>query len=465
VLARAASADGGLAVEARAAWGGVARAGAWTEVAVAVVSDVGGPARAAADGGAGTVAAAAMLDADAPATLRVPVRVDERGAIDVALDGPAGVWEGAVAVRVAAPDAAVVAHPAGLALDPPAGALAVGITAGDVPERARSFAAVDVVVLDATLSARLAPAARAAVDAHVAGCGRLVGVALPEAERARLHAGAGCGGAFVAFAADGAAAAGAAERLLARRAPPAALAPEAVAGARPSAAARPLAAFFALYAAALGLGAIAVRRVALLVALPIGGTALLALAVAGAAPRVTAVAVAEGESDAPSARVRVRIVLDGVGRATAAVAVPSALAPFDAAAPAVVEVGAHGADAVVALPLGGRRVLDAAGVVPWEPPVRLVAAADGPRATGRRAGGAGWLVWRRRIVALPALAPGETWRPADAGPPPAAVPPWLDALRRVEDGPLVVLPGGPPALARLGGTTPIAVTVIRPEAR
>jgi hypothetical protein len=460
-----------LRVDVAPAWDGVVRPGGWTELAVRVVSDVGGEVRVDSSEGALHSATLGRVEAGVAAVLRLPVRVGTSDRIAVVVRGPGEVRRRVpVTLRLLAPDERVVARAGGAVRRPGHRVVALGTDAASLPSTARAFDTVDVLVLDVAMLAGLEGPQLRALEGHLGRCGRVVLVDAPGPAIGRARDRAGCDGAFVEAVHDGAAVDDAVARLLAHPAPRlpdggrlAALLP----GARRPGAARSLAGFFAGYGAALVLGAVAIRRAWLFPALPLAATALLVAALRNARPEVTLATWTETTSGAATARFAAVLAVDGMAPRALAIDVPPALGvpdPVGDPGTTLALTASAGSDTRVAVrtALLSEHRLELAGTLDWTAPLAVEAAAGTPRVvnTGPVRSRPGFLVHDGDVFRLPALDPGAAWNPAPEAVPDPALPADLTAALGPDVHLLALLPGTPGPILEAGTTAAAAGWIV-----
>jgi len=469
---------GELRVDVVPAFDGVVRAGGWTELAVRVVSDIGGDVQVESSAGALHSGTAGRVEARVPAVFRLPVRVGSEDRLGVAVRGPGGARRRVpVSLRLLTAGEHVVARAGGaLRLDAP-GLVAVRTDAAGLPAAARAFELVDVLVLDVAMLGGLEGLQLEALESHLGQCGRVLLVDAPEPALRRARERAGCGGAFVEAVGNGKAVGDAVERLLARPAPvlpdPRRLAALLPGDGRP-AAARPLVGFFLGYGGALALAIVTIRRAWLLLALPVAATVLMLVALGSARPGVTLGSWTEATSGAATARFAALLRIDGIAPRSVAVEVPRALGlpdPLGEDAGTTLRLTAGdfaGTRLDVRTALLSEHDLHLHGTLDWTAPLAVEIGPAGPRVENRARARSrpGYLVWRGEVFALPALDPAAAWSPPTSEPlPHAALPPvfrgWAGngpALGR--EPAFVLLPGTPEPMLGIGTTAAAAGWIV-----
>jgi len=453
------------------AWEGAVRAGRGAEVGVRLRAARAGHYRVALRAGPGPARAVAEITL-APAqrrTLWIPYRAaGARVRIDVA--GPAGTRAragqrlahvGAARPLVALAESAGSVH-AGVAIALPDEAQILRAPPSSLPRTAAAYDLADVLVLDAGGLRALAPAQAAALERHLARCGRVVLVAVPAPARARLRAAAGCGATLLAHS-DGPAAIGARVADLLARAPPPLPDARTLARLSPAADTARLPAALVVFLAGYGLlfAALALARVRpelpLLAAAAASAIALAAWS--GREPLTAAVLWSETHSGARAGRYVALVEVRGRGRGEAALAFPPDALPAGEAGGALPRTlpGGGAGHARVRLPafLLSRSTLSLAGGYAGRPPLEIVDGARGPlvRNPAARASEPAVLLWRGRSYRVPAVAAGGAWRPDSAAgteAPPRSASERL-AARRSPDAPALLLAHTPAPLSGVPG--------------
>jgi hypothetical protein len=315
------------------------------------------------------------------------------------------------------------------------------VAAQSLPRTAAGYGAIAAIVLAGDTLQRLAPDQRDALRAHVATCGRVLMPSAADATAAELAALSACGDRFVSSAADPATLATA---LAARLAPLPTYEQLLPLDSEPpqlwSLVVWLFAGYLVLLAAlAVPRGAAGARGTALLLAAPVLTALLMLAAWWQNAPERRAILWAEQESGAATARYRLLYGVHSRGTTQLALEVPAGLGLPEPLFEQHAEVDhADGATRLVLEPrLLSRASFGFGGTFAHEARFALERDADGPRVTYRGAGvsAPAVLVRGSRYYAVPALASGESWRPAADAPAlprpglPAAFPPrGTDAL-------------------------------------
>jgi len=441
-----------LRLDPKAAWSGVARSGAWTELHVGVVSEYGGELVLEARAAEVTSRLSGRVEALVPASFRLPAWVDRSGSIEVRAYGPEAVVERAeILVRRTGLERRVIATASQQFIESAEGSIVVAVEPSTLPSFGRAYEWIDLLVLDAPVLTQLAlPQVRALAE-HLGACGRAILLGLSEVDQARWREVAGCGGEFLRMEesedsirellSDGPV-----EPSRAGFLPP------------PSSprhpAQRPLEIFFLLYVLALVAGLFSVRTVGGLAAIPMAASAILVAGLWLSPPRAYFLAQVEAVEGAEVARFSMLLRIDGFAPGLARVEIPRFLGLPDPSADASLEIHLKADEAttlVAEVPtyLLSRRFLSLAGAMPWRAPVEFELDGADVRVTnaGSTPLAAGYLVLGERVVALPELEPGEVFAAHDVHPVPsdalASLPPSLLATPRT---PSVLLAEVPPPL-------------------
>ena len=323
-LAQAQAPSSPLDLTASAAWAGWSRPDRPTEVDVRLAA--GQPARVVLEVVAGrqTVATELALQPGQPARVRMPVAAAESITARARAADGREVAQTVEIRRSASPLLGVVLAGGGtLAL---AGFHAVALGAADLPRLATAYAAIDALVLDASLLTALDARQTAALLGHAAACGRMVVLHADAPVRQLLAGGGGCGRHALMWAASPDEARQALTDALSHRLPePVALGaigelrqPDLAIWTR-------VAVAVAIYFAAAALVLLFVRKAAGLVLLPVLATAAMGLLLWAQEPVSQLLVWGEGGSGAPQARYQAWQQVQGVARGSVRVSIPPAL--------------------------------------------------------------------------------------------------------------------------------------------
>jgi hypothetical protein len=408
------------------AWDGWMQAGATTELGITLVARRGGAVTVTVSTLAARVQTSAELEPDQPLVLWLPLRPAADGLPRIEIRPADGEpWRQELTslqprtsplVAVVQTDRETVA-----AIDMPDGveALLVRPSLASLPRTPQAYGAIAMLVLDVAALAGLETAQRAALQAYLAACGRLLASGSPEQVTA-LRQQAGCQGRFVRALEPGESGGPLLRELL--REPPPAL--PGVAGLRELQAGDRtelwpgLILFWSAYGISLLLLMYWVRQPVWLLSAP-GLATVLALAVWGqGGVESRLVSWAEITSGDTVARYVALLQLTGAGRGEAAVTLSSHFGlPLPLTAPQTVTLEQVPRPSAATLRLTTRLLAEQsfwlAGAVGLPPPLTLVLTRTGPSVRNERDVVAigGVLGWEGRRYTVPPLAPGEHWSP------------------------------------------------------
>jgi hypothetical protein len=439
--ANAAPAD--VAVRITPAWDGLVRPGATTEVVVSLSAAQATTVALTAKSEGLELVQRATLAAQSQLETALLLRPRSGGATLEIAERGAPASARAIALRVTS--RSIVA--AGSAAVPPERTWEdvelVRPASASWPHHAEAYSGVAEVIVDEAHVLALDSGQRAALASYAAGCGRLLYTgadALPADLRG------GCGGAFArAVGADDVLTAAAA---LLAQAPPALPTGAALLALvhTPAAHTAPIAALLCAYGGVLAWLAHSVRRLVVVLAVPLLAALLALLTVPAVPPRFDRMVWLDTQSGDASARAMLVTAVTGRARGREALAEPG---------------GWQLPEAIDGTPLSiddaGRMVLDtgllsrevhvARGVVPAPAGLQVVLEAAGPRVinAGASASLPAVLSWRGERHAVPALAPGADWKPQQATPWPDVADERLLRERSPADGAALLVPARPDA--------------------
>lgn len=422
-----------LTVDPVPAWAGHARHGAVTEVGVRLLAALAGPVEITLRSTRSSVTTTLDLAPAVAQTVYLPARVGDepRLAIEVHARGQPPLRRAVDLHPLEAATAAVAVAaggtlPGAADLADGADSVAFPVDAASLPRLPQSYAWIDALVLDERALAELDDRQREALGRYLAGCGQLALADRSGAALDGLRARAGCGGRRVGSmappAADGAAS-GADDDRADPRPEDLRHGLEAVsAAAGEGAAATELGAYFAAYGLVLALAAWVARRPAWLLATPVAAAAVGLAVWSQAAPTSRVTSWGELDGGDPAARFAALVRLAGHGPGHHAVRLPAhfglPLATRDQDRVALrLSAGGPEAQLEVETRLLSEHAFVVSGtfLVDNAPALRLAAGGAEVVNPGDRPTAPALLAWQSRRHEVPALAPGEQWRPPAEG--------------------------------------------------
>lgn len=413
-----------LSVDVAPAWEGRWRAGATTELTVRLLSDEGGRAMISLPAHHPPIRATRELRPGEPAYLYLPVRLAGQTLV---VEGRLGDGE---PVRVDVqfetmndrPVIAVLSKPVpGTTSSHPVSAFYPSASA--LPRSADAYEVTDVLVLERTAIETFDAQQLAALRGHVAGCGRVVLVAVEPALARSLSQVAGCSGHQLAqvrspqeLEASIAALESATPPALPGEAALRALSVEMPSADRPE---LPLAAFCLFYFVSVLIVARTARHPARLLALPSAAAALAVAVWSGGTPERRVVSWAEMEDGSAVARFTALLSIDGRGLTEAVSALPPEVGmPLPGRQAAGLKFHYDGrAPGALTLThptrLLSRHLALLKGSTSVRSNLRLAHADSMPSVTnaGTEPTPAGWLAWAGGRYRVPPLMPGARWQP------------------------------------------------------
>ncbi|GMQ87100.1 MAG: hypothetical protein BMS9Abin08_0298 [Gammaproteobacteria bacterium] len=430
-VVRAAAAEPSLTLDLQAAWDGLMRPGAASEISVRMLAGQGGQVELTLPDQQPPVRTTALLEANLPYTLWIPVHPPENGIVTVEarLDQGAAVRL-ETRLRPRTPQtlvAALLRTDAETPAERSEQSRTITLlrpAATSLPRTRAAYEVIDALVLDQDALAALDTAQRDSLRTWLQNCGRLIAVGTWSQWFATLEAEAGCGGRFIDRV-DRAAQAYAKLAMTVRDLP-SALPAETTLRAmlkqiHSSDPWLPLAGFFLLYLLALILLARDIRRPALLLLAPLSATLLSLLVWFNGTAGHRLSSWSEMESGDTTARFSALLHIDGNGRGTSTTTLPADLglptlltanpaaeARYNRQPPMAVqiEVDNH---------LLSRHEFLLYGTSAVQYSLTLALSTDGPLLTntGSVPTAPGLLGWQGSRYPVPSLQPGQHWSPPE----------------------------------------------------